>query len=37
MGVLVAVIFVVSFVYAIYVGSYNQDEAYLMTTTGPGS
>src|SRR5690625_3339124 len=33
MGVLVAVIFVVSFVYAIYVGSYNQDEAYLMTTT----
>ena len=33
MGILVAVIFVGSFVYAIYVGSYNQDEAYLMTTT----
>src|SRR5699024_518773 len=33
MGVLVAVIFVGSFVYAIYVGTYNQDEAYLMTTT----
>src|SRR5699024_2966691 len=33
MGILVAVIFVGSFAYAIYVGSYNQDEAYLMTTT----
>src|SRR5699024_2521487 len=33
MGVLIGIIFIMSFVYAIYVGSYNQDEAYLMTTT----
>lgn len=33
MGVLIGIIFIMSLVYAIYVGSYNQDEAYLMTTT----
>src|SRR5699024_4076106 len=33
MGILIGVVFVTSFVWAIYVGSYNQDEAYLMTTT----
>lgn len=33
MAILMGIIFVASFVYAIYVGSYNQDEAYLMTTT----
>src|SRR5699024_6508362 len=33
MGILIGIIFLVSFAYAIYVGSYNQDEAYLMTTT----
>jgi peptidoglycan/LPS O-acetylase OafA/YrhL len=33
MGILIGVVFVASFVWAIYVGSYNQDEAYLMTTT----
>ncbi|HLS01751.1 MAG TPA: acyltransferase, partial [Beutenbergiaceae bacterium] len=33
MGILIGVIFAASFVYAIYVGAFNQDEAYLMTTT----
>jgi len=33
MGILIGVIFIASFVYAINVGSYNQDENYLMTTT----
>lgn len=33
MGLLVTVILVASFVYAIYVGSFNQDENYLMTIT----
>src|SRR5699024_1867235 len=33
MGILIGIIFLVSFGYAINVGSYNQDEAYLMTTT----
>lgn len=33
MGVLATCIFIASFSYAIYVGSFNQDEAYLMTTT----
>src|SRR5690625_4324587 len=33
MALLIGVVFVISFVYAIYVGSYNQDENYLMTTT----
>lgn len=33
MTILVIIIFVASFGYALYVGSYNQDEAYLMTTT----
>lgn len=33
MTILVMIVFVASFGYAIYVGSYNQDEAYLMTTT----
>lgn len=33
MGVLIVLAFVVSFIYAIYVGAYNQDAAYLMTTT----
>lgn len=33
MAVLIGIVFVASFVYAIYAGSYNQDEAYLMTTT----
>src|SRR5699024_822852 len=33
MGILAGTILVVSFAYAIYVGSFNQDEAYLMTTT----
>lgn len=33
MAVLIGVVFIASFIYAIYVGSFNQDEAYLMTTT----
>src|SRR5699024_8003106 len=33
MAILVGVVFLFSFVYAIRVGSFNQDEAYLMTTT----
>lgn len=33
MTILAGTILIVSFAYAIYVGSYNQDEAYLMTTT----
>ncbi|WP_164719759.1 acyltransferase family protein [Flaviflexus ciconiae] len=33
MAVLVGIVFIASFAYAIYVGSYNQDEAYLLTTT----
>lgn len=33
MAILAGIIFIVSFVYALYVGSYNQDEAYLMTAT----
>src|SRR5690625_611082 len=33
MAVLIGVVFILSFAYAIYVGSYNQDEAYLLTTT----
>lgn len=33
MAVLISVVFIASFVCAIYVGSYNQDENYLMTTT----
>ncbi|OAV52199.1 acyltransferase family protein [Enteractinococcus helveticum] len=33
MAILIGVVFVASFVYAIYVGSFNQDENYLMTTT----
>lgn len=33
MAILIGVVFIGSFAYAIYVGSYNQDEAYLMTTT----
>src|SRR5699024_8035448 len=33
MAILASTIFVASFIYAIYVGSFNQDEAYLMTTT----
>ena len=33
MAALIGIVFVTSFIYAIYVGSYNQDEAYLMTTT----
>ena len=33
MSILIGVVFVASFVYAMYVGSYNQDEAYLMTPT----
>lgn len=33
MAILVSAIFLASFVYAIYVGNFNQDEAYLMTTT----
>lgn len=33
MTVLIGVVFIASFAYALYVGSYNQDEAYLMTTT----
>ena len=33
MTILIGVVFIASFVYAIYVGSFNQDEAYLMTTT----
>lgn len=33
MAVLIGIVFLASFVYAIYVGSFNQDEAYLMTTT----
>lgn len=37
MTILAGTILIVSFAYAIYVGSYNQDEAYLMTTTGHGS
>lgn len=33
MAMLIGAVFIISFAYAIYVGSYNQDEAYLMTTT----
>lgn len=33
MTVLIGAVFILSFAYAIYVGSYNQDEAYLLTTT----
>lgn len=33
MTILIGIIFVASFAYALYVGSFNQDEAYLMTTT----
>lgn len=33
MAVLAGLIFIISLVYALYVGSYNQDEAYLMTAT----
>ena len=33
MAVLIGIVFVTSFIYAIYVGSFNQEEAYLMTTT----
>lgn len=33
MTVLIGVVFIASLGYAIYVGSYNQDEAYLMTST----
>ena len=33
MAVLIGVVFILSFAYAIYVSSYNQDEAYLLTTT----
>ena len=33
MAVLIGVVFIMSFAYAIYVGSFNQDESYLMTTT----
>lgn len=33
MAILAGAILIVSFAYAVYVGSYNQDEAYLMTTT----
>ncbi|MGP5073496.1 acyltransferase family protein [Arthrobacter rhombi] len=33
MAILIGVVFVVSFVYAIYVGGYNQSAAYLMTST----
>lgn len=33
MTVLIGIVFVASFAYAVYVSSYNQDEAYLMTTT----
>jgi len=33
MTILLSIIFVASFAYAVYVGSFNQDEAYLMTTT----
>lgn len=33
MAILAGIIFVVSFAYAIYVGSFNQQEAYLMTTS----
>lgn len=33
MAVLAGTIFIASFAYAIYVGSFNQDEAYLMSTT----
>src|SRR5690625_891328 len=33
MSVGVCLIFIASFLYAIYVGTYNQDEAYLLTTT----
>lgn len=33
MAILAGAIFVASFFYAVYVGSFNQDEAYLMTTT----
>jgi len=33
MSVVVCLIFIASFLYAVYVGTYNQDEAYLLTTT----
>lgn len=33
MGILIGIIFVCSFIYAIHVGGHSQDEAYLMTTT----
>jgi hypothetical protein len=33
MGILIGIVFIASFAYAIYLGSFNQDEAYLMTTT----
>src|SRR5699024_121621 len=33
MGLLIGLVFIASLIYAMYVGSYNQDEAYLMTTT----
>lgn len=33
MAILIAIVFLASFIYAIWVGSYNQDAAYLMTTT----
>src|SRR5699024_6346415 len=33
MAVLIGSVFVISYAYAVYVVSYNQDEAYLMTTT----
>lgn len=33
MAILIGLIFIASFIYAIYVGSFNQDEAYLMSMT----
>src|SRR5699024_974411 len=33
MAILIGIVFIASFAYATYVGGYNQDEAYLMTTT----
>lgn len=33
MAMLIGTVFIASFAYAIYVGSYSQDEAYLLTTT----
>ena len=33
MAIVIGIVFVVSFAYAIYVGTFNQNEAYLLTTT----